>query len=95
LDRLESGKPKQILFDAKIATYFDGLHPAWVGMANAESKDVCKCGKKIISSRKIWTDEEKCIKIYHRSSECIIPLKTYSSISINILKMFGIDVCGD
>jgi hypothetical protein len=73
---MEAGKRlKQVLFCEKETHYYGYLFSKWVG--SKEWITHCPiCNRKIYKSVKIWSEDEKCILIYHENTKdiCKIPL---------------------
>lgn len=81
LDRLSSLRNKQVLFTEKTTTCFGYIHPAWFThiikeKSPSEHFDICpNCKKKVVKSRKVWTEKRKVLEICHKGTKCIYPLR--------------------
>jgi hypothetical protein len=76
LDLEAKKRVQQVLFSEKEVHYYGYLFSKWVG--SKEWITVCPiCNRKILKSVKVWSEEEKCIKIYHEGSDevCVLPLR--------------------
>jgi hypothetical protein len=85
-------KPPQILFIEKNVTCNKFIHRNWVKKIGAINKGICGCHKRVLYSEKLWNENERCIKVHHKDSVCVFPLKIRIPKILNVLSRFGVDV---
>jgi len=70
----------QVLFKDKITTCYGYMHPVWFRIMHTKSKspffNLCPiCNKKIKKAQKVWTQEAKEIRIFHKDTICTFKLQ--------------------
>lgn len=88
---------QNVLFTEKVTTCIGYIHPVWFKYiikkkCPSPNFDICLCGKKVITSSKIWTKKKKALEIVHKDGSCCFPIRQKKSILLNLLEKMGVEI---
>ena len=87
---------RQILFTEKTTTCYGYIHPYWFRIMKRKSEspnfDICFCGRKVLSSSKIWENGRKVIEINHINGNCEYPIRQKGIPFSSFFKRMGVEL---